>query len=99
MKKKENFFFEFTKEEVTAPNELTSDLVRCFDLFTSIITESFYVMDIRENKFCYISPHGPFLCDYTAKEALLLGYDFYLKLFTLMICLCGQICIKLFCII
>jgi Response regulator containing a CheY-like receiver domain and an HTH DNA-binding domain len=80
MKSKEDLFFEFTNKDQAVPKEHTSDLIRYFDLFTSVITESFYVMDIVENKFCYISPHGPFLCDYSTKEALLFGFDFYQKI-------------------
>ena len=78
MKTITSHFFEFapTREESSIPETL----VRHLDLFSSIATESFYMVDVQQQRFCYIQPHTSFLCDYAAEEALNLGYDFYPKI-------------------
>jgi len=47
------------------------------DTLSSIVTESFYVIDIAANRFCYVSPNDLFLCGHSVDDALALGDDFY----------------------
>jgi DNA-binding NarL/FixJ family response regulator len=49
-------------------------------MLSSIISESFYVIDVAANQFRYISPDDPFLCDYSAEDAIKSGFDFYQKI-------------------
>jgi DNA-binding CsgD family transcriptional regulator len=64
-------FFESAKDEHISP------LVRYFDMFASIATESFYVLDIPQKQFCYVKPDDLFLCGYSVEDAQRLGFDFY----------------------
>jgi DNA-binding CsgD family transcriptional regulator len=66
-------FFESAKDEHISP------LVRYFDMFASIATESFYVLDIPQKQFCYVKPDDLFLCGYSVEDAQRLRYDFYSK--------------------
>ena len=38
------------------------------------------MVDVQQQRFCYVRPNASFLCDYAAEEALNLGYDFYTKI-------------------
>jgi len=73
-------FFELAHEALTDHDEAGSIFVHYLDMFSSIATESFYVIDLQERKFCYVSPNSSFLCGYTVEEALMLGYDFFSKI-------------------
>ena len=50
------------------------------DMFSSIVTDSFYMIDVAESRICFIQPDDPFLCGYAAEDASRLGYDFYKKI-------------------
>ena len=73
-------FFEFAHEMLAVHDETDSNFMHYIDMFSTINTESFYVIDIHKREFCYISPNASFLCGYTIDEALRLGYDFYPKI-------------------
>ncbi len=60
--------------------EHTTTLVQCLQLIASIATESIYLLDIKQKKFCYIKPDNLFLCGYTAEEAMSQGFDFYKRI-------------------
>jgi len=71
--------FEFTT--VTLPDKIGFDLVcHYLDLLSSIVTESFYVIDVTANRFCYVSPNDLFLCGHSVDDALALGDNFYKKI-------------------
>lgn len=55
-------------------------MVQCFDMFASIATECFYLLDLRQKQFCGIKSDELFLCGYSAEEARRLGCDFYPKI-------------------
>lgn len=57
-----------------------SDFVWYFGMLSSIVTESYYVIDIAANQFCYVSRDNLFLCDYSAEDVIKLGFDFYQKI-------------------
>ena len=50
------------------------------DTLSSIVTDSFYVIDVAESRICFIKPDDPFLCGYSSEDAIRLGYDFYKKI-------------------
>lgn len=68
------------KEEPAAPDGQTSVQLQCLDMFSSIVTESFYILDIPQKRFCYVKPDDFFLCGFSAEDALEEGYDFYSKI-------------------
>jgi DNA-binding CsgD family transcriptional regulator len=49
-------------------------------MLSSIATESFYVIDLAAGRICYVRSDNPFLCGYSAEDALKSGYDFYKKI-------------------
>ena len=55
-------------------------LIKYFDVFSSTITQSFYVIDIQQEQFCYIKPDDLFLCGFSVEEAQRDGYGFYSKI-------------------
>lgn len=55
-------------------------LIQCCETFSSLFTDSFYVLDIRQKQFCYIKPHNLFLCGHSVEEVMKLGYDFYSRI-------------------
>jgi len=79
MKITKSHFFEYAQADTILPVELDYTLIRNLDMFSSIITGSCYILDIRSRQFCYVQPNDLFLCGYSAEEALEWGYDFYLK--------------------
>lgn len=80
MKIIENYHIECLQEEAIACNEHVSDFIRCFDLFTSISTGAFYVLDVHQKQFCHIKSDDLFLCGFSVEEAFKLGYNFYSKI-------------------
>ncbi len=62
---------------MTSFNEIDFDLVRYLGIHSSIVTESFYVVDVTANQFCYVSPDDFFLCGYFVEDAMKLGFNFY----------------------
>ncbi len=61
-------------------NKQDSGLIRYFDLFSSIATESFYVLDLLQKQFCYVKTDNLFLSGFSLEEALNQGIDFYAKI-------------------
>ena len=58
-----------------------SEFIQHLDMFASIVTESFYAVDVQLKQFCYVRPHDLFLCGYSVEDALsLLMDDFYSKI-------------------
>jgi DNA-binding CsgD family transcriptional regulator len=80
MKKHQKAIFEQPQEEPGIPDGHRSTLIRHFDIFSSITTESVYVLDILQKRFCYVKPDDFFLCGYPAKDALKEGVEFYPKI-------------------
>lgn len=70
---------EHAQKEQSATSEHMCAL-QYFDIFSSIVTESLYVLDIQQKQFCYVKPDGLFLCGFSAEEALKEGYNFYPKI-------------------
>ena len=54
-----------------------SELVRWLDRCLSMTVESFYVVDVQKDSFCYIQPNNLFLCGYSVEEAKDMGDKFY----------------------
>lgn len=50
------------------------------ELFSSLTTDSFYVLDIPQKQFDYIKPHDLFLCGYPVEEAVANGWNFYQRI-------------------
>ena len=71
--------FELTT--VTLHDKINFDHVRRYlDILSSITTESFYVIDVAENRFCFASPNDLFPCGHSVDDALALGDNFYKKM-------------------
>ena len=79
MKITESHFFEYAQADTIPPVEPDYTFIRHLEMLSAISTASFYLVDIRNRQFCYVQPNDLFLCGYTPKEALALGYGFYLK--------------------
>lgn len=65
------------KKTASVPSKQESILMQYCEAFSSIATESFYVLDIAQKQFHYIKPNDFFLCGHSVEEAMTLGYDFY----------------------
>jgi DNA-binding CsgD family transcriptional regulator len=50
------------------------------DMLSAMATESFYIVDVAANRFCYVSQNDLFLCGHSVNDALALGDDFYKKI-------------------
>jgi hypothetical protein len=57
-------FFKHAPEEPTVSGKQAFAPARYFDMFFSIATESFYVLDIPQKQFCYVKPDDLFLCGF-----------------------------------
>ena len=57
-----------------------SGLIRYLDLFATISTECFYMVDVRKQQICFVRPDDFFLCGYTVEDALNQADDFYRKI-------------------
>jgi DNA-binding CsgD family transcriptional regulator len=80
MKTTEDQFWGYAREDPAVLGERVSALVQCFDIFSSISTESFYVLDVPQKQFSYVKPDDFFLCGFSVEDALRKGYDFYQKI-------------------
>ena len=76
----EDLFSEYAGRITDPVNEQESVFIQYCKLFSSIITDSFYVLDIVQKQFCYIKPDNLFLCDHSVEEAMRLGHDFYTQI-------------------
>lgn len=73
----EDPFPEYAGRITDTANEQESAFIQYCKVFSSIITDSFYVLDIVQKQFCYIKPDDLFLCGHSVEEAMTQGYDFY----------------------
>lgn len=73
----EDLFSEYTGRITDTANEQESAFIQYCKIISSIITDSFYVLDIVQKQFCYIKPDNLFLCGHSVEEAMTQGYDFY----------------------
>lgn len=73
----EDLFSEYTGRITDTANEQESAFIQYCKIISSIITDSFYVLDIVQKQFCYIKPDDLFLCGHSVEEAMTQGYDFY----------------------
>lgn len=73
----EDPFPEYAGRITDTANEQESAFIQYCKVFSSIITDSFYVLDVVQKQFCYIKPDDLFLCGHSVEEATTLGYDFY----------------------
>jgi len=72
--------FENTQETSRVPENEDIAIFRYLDFFSSIVNESFYVIDIPKNKICYISLDNLFLCNHSVEDVNKYGYDYYAKI-------------------
>jgi len=80
MKTREPPIFEHAQEDPNFPDiQHDSAFISDLDLFSPIITESIYVIDVAKNRLDWVQPNDLFLCGYSVEDALHLGYDFYKK--------------------
>ena len=73
----EDLFSEYAGRITDTANEQESTFIQYCKIISSIITDSFYVLDIVQKQFCYIKPDDLFLCGHSVEEAMTQGYDFY----------------------
>ena len=73
-------FSKNVQEEPIASKEQTPNFMQYINLFSAIMTDSLYVLDIQKEQFCYIKPDNLFLCGFSVEDALKLGYNFYSKI-------------------
>lgn len=58
----------------------TSDLFPSLDHLSFAIKEGLFVLDIQRKQFYFVERSDLFLCGFSAKNALKIGYEFYLKI-------------------
>lgn len=80
MKTIEKLSLECTQEDSAVLDEETSALIQHINMFSSVTTDSLYVLDIQQRQFCYIKADDFLLCGHSVEDALRLGYDFYPKI-------------------
>lgn len=73
-------FSGYTEKPAIVPNEQESALVQYCKVFSSITTNSFYVIDISQKRFLYIESDDLFLCGHSVEDAMKLGLDFYTRI-------------------
>lgn len=80
---KQKLFAE-VKPPVITPSEYDKIevLKKPCEMLSHMCNKSIYIIDYLKQEFFYVSPHPLFLCGYTAKEVLKMGYDFYEKVFS-----------------
>ncbi|MDR2920241.1 MAG: LuxR C-terminal-related transcriptional regulator [Tannerella sp.] len=49
-------------------------------ILSSFTTECFYILDVQQKQFSYISPYTKQLCGYSVEQILNMGYSFYSKI-------------------
>lgn len=77
MKTIENQLIEYSQ---TSSDEYTPAFVRCFEFFSSVVTESLYVLDLLQNQFLFVKSDDLFLCGFPVEDVLRQGSDFYSKI-------------------
>lgn len=76
----EDRFFEVLSNDLTLSYGDESSFTRFVNLFSFITIDCFYVLDIQQKQFHYVSSDNHFLCGYPVKDAFKEGYDFYAKI-------------------
>lgn len=77
-----NSFFSFKNivdKTTDADISQTTNYLEAIKAFARITYKSIYVIDYEKKGFEYVSENPLFLCGYTPKEVLDLGYEFYFK--------------------
>ena len=72
--------FESVPEVAAMPNGESFAVWQHLDMLFSMSTECFYVIDLQQDSFCYVSPHVSFLSRYSVAETLRLGYGIFGKI-------------------
>nr|WP_321522015.1 LuxR C-terminal-related transcriptional regulator [uncultured Macellibacteroides sp.] len=80
MKTTEDQYLKYPQMEPIAFENHVKTLIQCFEVFSATITQSFYVIDIQQERFCYIKPDDLFLCGSSVEDAQREGYGFYSKI-------------------
>lgn len=80
MKTSENQYLKYPQMEANYFEDQGHTLIQYFEAFSATITQSFYVLDVQQEKFCFIKPDDFFLCGFSVEDAQREGYDFYSKI-------------------
>lgn len=80
MKTIEKLSLECTQEDSAVLDEQTSALIQHINMFSSVTTDSLYILDVLQKQFCYVKSDDFFLCGFSVGDVLRLGYDFYTKI-------------------
>ena len=73
----EDIFSEYAERITASAKEQKSTFIQYCKGISSLIPDSFYVLDIVHKQFIHIKPDNLFLCGHSVKEAMELGYDFF----------------------
>ena len=73
----EDIFSEYAERITDSATEQKSTFIQYCKGISSLIPDSFYVLDIVQKQFIHIKPDNLFLCGHSVKEAMELGYDFF----------------------
>lgn len=73
----EDIFSEYAERITDSAKEQKSTFIQYCKGISSLIPDSFYVLDIVQKQFIHIKPDNLFLCGHSVKEAMELGYDFF----------------------
>ena len=76
----EDIFSEYAERITDSAKEQKSTFIQYCKGISSLIPDSFYVLDIVQKQFIHIKPDNLFLCGHSVKEAMELGYDFFPKI-------------------
>lgn len=79
MKSIKTHFMEFDQADQTPLVRDDLALFQYCDLFSTIATESFYILDVEQKHCCNIKSDS-FICSFFAEDALIQGYDLYSKI-------------------
>lgn len=71
---------EYLDKIANIPNGQEATFIQYCKMFSSITSDSFYVLDIPQKQFYYIKPDDLFLCGHSVEEAMRLGHDFYTQI-------------------
>jgi hypothetical protein len=74
-----DFFKEFSIEQQATNYGTVRHYINVLDAVSRISGQSLYVIDYFRKGFIYVSDHPLFLCGYTARDVLKMGYSFYEK--------------------
>lgn len=75
----EDILSKYVGGKIDIANEQKSISMQRRKVFSSIITDSFYVLDIVQKQFIYIKPDDLFLCRHSSERGNGLGYVSFLE--------------------